>query len=69
MRFRSTTKGYATSSSVEPKPRNRFYGIVMFLIFLEKNMFGNQVEAKKRERGGTGVVPAKWTQMIKSVMA
>ena len=34
-------------------------------------MLGNHVitrKKKKKKKGGTGVVPAKWTQMLKSVM-
>ena len=30
-------------------------------------MFGNHVVTKKK-KDGTGVIPAKWTQMLKSVM-
>ena len=54
-------------SSVELKLRNHFYGIVVFLIFSKENMFRYHVVTKKN-RGGTSVVPAKWAQMIKSVM-
>ena len=40
---------------------------MIFLILLEENMFGNHIVAKEKGRC-TDVVPAKWTQMIKSVM-
>ena len=40
---------------------------MMFLIFSEENIFGNYVVTKKKG-SGTGVVPAKWTLIIKSVM-
>ena len=45
------------------KTQKPFYEIMIFLIFLEKNIFGDH-----EKRGGTDVVPTKWTQMIKSVM-
>ena len=31
-------------------------------------MFGNHVVTKGKKGGGTGVVPTKWTQMLKSIM-